>query len=43
MHEQKMDMSDETYVINVGGDIGESTKKETLKEKCTLVQKVKCI
>ena len=28
MHKQKIDMSDEIYVINVGGYIGESTKKE---------------
>ena len=28
MHKQKMDMSDEIYVINVGGYIGESTKSE---------------
>ena len=28
MHKQKIDMSDEIYVINVGGYIGESTKTE---------------
>ena len=28
MHKQKIDMSDEIYVINVGGYIGESTKNE---------------
>lgn len=28
MHKQKIDMSDEVYIINVGGDIGESTKTE---------------
>ena len=28
MHRQKIDMSDEIYVINVGGYIGESTKSE---------------
>lgn len=28
MHKQKIDMSDEIYVINIGGYIGESTKKE---------------
>lgn len=28
MHKQKIDMSDEVYVINVGGYIGESTKSE---------------
>lgn len=28
MHKQKIDMSDEIYVINVGGYIGESTKLE---------------
>ena len=28
MHKQKMDMSDEIYVINVCGYIGESTKSE---------------
>ena len=28
MHKQKIDMSDEIYVINVGGYIGESTKSE---------------
>lgn len=28
MHEQKIDMSDEILVINVGGYIGESTKNE---------------
>ena len=28
MHKQKIDMSDEIYIINVGGYIGESTKSE---------------
>lgn len=28
MHRQKIDRSDEIYVINVGGYIGESTKSE---------------
>lgn len=28
MHKQKIDMSDEIYVINVGRYIGESTKSE---------------
>ncbi len=28
MHKQKIDMSNEIYVINVGGYIGESTKSE---------------
>ena len=28
MHKQKIDMSDEIYVINLGGYIGESTKEE---------------
>ena len=28
MHKQNIDMSDEIYVINVGGYIGESTKLE---------------
>ena len=28
MHKQKIDISDEIYVINVGGYIGESTKNE---------------
>lgn len=28
MHKQKIDMSDEIYVINVGEYIGESTKSE---------------
>ena len=36
MHKQKIDMSDEIYVINVGGYIGESTKSEIeyAKRKC---------
>lgn len=37
MHKQKIDMSDEIYVINLGGYIGESTKNEIeyakMKEK----------
>ena len=28
MHKRKIDMADEIYVINVGGYIGESTRKE---------------
>ncbi len=28
MHKQKIDMSDEIYVINLNGYIGESTKSE---------------
>lgn len=28
MHKQKIDMSDEIFVINVGGYIGESTRSE---------------
>ena len=28
MHRQKIDISDEIYIINVGGYIGESTKAE---------------
>ena len=28
MHKRKIDMSDEIYVINVGGYIGESTRSE---------------
>ena len=28
MHKQKIDMSDEIYIINFGGYIGESTKTE---------------
>ena len=28
MHKRKIDMADEIYVINVGGYIGESTKRE---------------
>ena len=28
MHKQKIGMSDEIFIINVGGYIGESTKKE---------------
>lgn len=28
MHRQKIDMSDEIYVINLGGYIGESTRSE---------------
>ena len=33
MHKQKIDMSDEIYVINLGGYIGESTKAEIEKKK----------
>ena len=28
MHFQKIDMADEIFIINVGGYIGESTKRE---------------
>ena len=28
MHKRKIDMADEIYVINVGGYIGESTRRE---------------
>lgn len=28
MHKQKIDMADEIFIINVGGYIGENTKKE---------------
>ena len=28
IHKQKIDVSDEIYVLNVGGYIGESTKNE---------------
>ena len=30
MHKRKIDMSDEIFVINVGGYIGESTKSEIM-------------
>ena len=33
MHKQKIDMSDEIYVINPGGYIGESTKSEIEYDK----------
>ena len=35
MHERKIDMADETYVINVGGYIGSSTKSEIEYAKAT--------
>lgn len=33
MHKRKIDMSDEIFVINVGGYIGDSTKSEILYAK----------
>lgn len=35
MHKRKIDLSDEIYVINVGGYIGESTKSEIEYAKST--------
>ena len=35
MHKRKIDMSDEIFVINVGGYIGESTKSEIEYAKST--------
>lgn len=35
MHKRKIDMSDEIYVINKGGYIGESTKSEILYAHAT--------
>ena len=35
MHKRKIDMSDEIFVINVGGYIGESTKSEIEYAKLT--------
>ena len=35
MHKRKIDLSDEIFVINVGGYIGESTKSETEYAKAT--------
>ena len=35
MHERKIDMADEIYVINVGGYIGSSTKSEIEYAKAT--------
>ena len=35
MHKRKIDMEDETYVINVGGYIGSSTKSEIEYAKAT--------
>ena len=35
MHKRKIDMADETYVINVGGYIGSSTKSEIEYAKAT--------
>ena len=45
MHRQKIDMSDEIYVINVGGYIGESTKSEIeyAKEKRKEISYLECI
>lgn len=35
MHKRKIDLSDEIFVINVGGYIGESTKSEIEYAKAT--------
>ena len=35
MHKRKIDMSDEIFVINVGGYIGESTQREIAYAKST--------
>ena len=45
MHKQKIDMSDEIYVINVGGYIGESTKNEIeyAKEEGKKIDYLECI
>ncbi len=45
MHKQKIDMSDEIYVINVGGYIGESTKNEIeyAKAKSKKINYLECI
>ncbi len=45
MHKQKIDMSDEIYVINVGGYIGESTKSEIeyAKGKCKKISYLESI
>ena len=45
MHKQKIDMSDEIFVINVGGYIGESTKNEieyaeSLGKKVNYLEKI---
>ncbi len=46
MHKQKIDMSDEIYVINLGGYIGESTKAEieyakTKSKKISYLESIK--
>lgn len=46
MHKQKIDMSDEIYVINIGGYIGESTKTEneyakTKGKKISYIESIK--
>ena len=46
MHRQKIDMSNEIYVINVGGYIGESTKSEieyaeAKRKKITYLENIK--
>ena len=45
MHRQKIDMSDEIYVINLGGYIGESTKSEIeyAKAKGKEISYLECI
>ena len=48
MHKQKIDMSDEIYVINVGGYIGESTKTEieyakTKGKKVSYLESIKIV
>ena len=45
MHKQKIDMSDEIYVINLGGYIGESTKSEIeyAKAKCKKISYLESI
>ena len=45
MHRQKIDMSDEIYVINLGGYIGESTKSEIeyAKAKGKKISYLECI
>ncbi len=45
MHRQKIDLSDEIYVINLGGYIGESTKHEIeyAKSKDKKISYLECI
>ena len=45
MHRQKIDMSDEIYIINFGGYIGESTKAEIeyAKTKGKKISYLECI